>query len=146
MRIACIICLLVLSGWACGDTGMPVVSPPGYDLGAPQKFIMSESLHEISGITFVRPNNDSLYAIEDEDGKLFYFRPGGDKPAYKKFGKKGDYEDVTVLGGSSFVVLRSDGSLYVFPANFVHDDKQEVEEYPNILPAGEYEGLYGDDD
>ena len=149
MRIICIICLFVLSSWGCGDDGIPVVSPPGYDLANPQKFIMSESLHEISGITFIRPNNDSLYAIEDEDGKLFYFRPGGEKPEYKKFGKHGDYEDVTILGGNtgnSFVVLRSDGSLYVFPTSFIQNDKQDVEEYPNILPAGEYEGLYGDDD
>jgi hypothetical protein len=146
MRVACIICLFVLSSWGCSDTAVPVVSPPGYDLASPQKFIMSESLLEISGISFLRPNDDSLYAIEDEDGKLFYFRPGGGKPEYKKFGKRGDYEDITVLGGNSFVVLRSDGSLYVLPAGFVHDDKQEVEEYPNILPAGEYEGLYGDDD
>jgi hypothetical protein len=110
---------------------------------------MSADLHEISGITFIRPNDDSLYAIEDEDGKLFYFRHGGGKPAYKKFGKHGDYEDVTVLGGNMghyFVVLRSDGSLYEFPTSFIRDDKQHVEEYPNILPAGEYEGLYGDDD
>jgi hypothetical protein len=149
MRIICIIFLFVFSSWGCGDDGMPVTSPSGYDLASPQKFIMSDALHEISGITFIRPNNDSLYAIEDEDGKLFYFRPGGAKPQYKKFGKHGDYEDVTVLGGNtgnSFVVLRSDGSLYVFPTNFIQHDKQDVEEYPNILPAGEYEGLYGDDD
>ena len=157
MRIICIIFLFVFSGWGCGDDGMPAASPhghdpaspPGYDLASPQKFIMSEALHEISGITFIRPNNDSLYAIEDEDGKLFYFKPGGPTPKYKKFGKHGDYEDVTVLGGNagnSFVVLRSDGSLYVFPTSFIQNGKQDVEEYPNILPAGEYEGLYGDDD
>jgi hypothetical protein len=149
MRIICIICLVALSSWGCGDDGKPVVSPPGYDLAHPQKFIMSDALREISGITFIRPDNDSLYAIEDEDGKLFYFRPGGAAPAYKKFAKHGDYEDVTVLGGDaggSFVVLRSDGSLYAFSTSFIQNDQQEVEEYLNILPAGEYEGLFGDDD
>jgi hypothetical protein len=149
MRIVCIICLFVLSAWRCGDEGAPVASPPGYDLGNPQKFIMPPALREISGITFIRPNNDSLYAIEDEDGKLFYFKPGGKPPSYVKFGKHGDYEDVTVLGGhmgKSFVVLRSDGSLFAFPTSIVQNGKQAVEEYLNILPAGEYEGLFGDDD
>jgi hypothetical protein len=126
-----------------------VVSPPGYDLAHPRKFVLGDALREISGITFIHPNDDSLYAIEDEQGKLFYFRPGGANPQYKKFGKHGDYEDVTVLGGSAghfFVVLRSDGSLYSFPASYIQNDNREVEEYPNILPAGEYEGLFGDDD
>lgn len=149
MRIVCFIFLFVLSGWGCSDDGLPVASPPGYDLAAPQKFVMPQALREISGITFIRPNNDTLYSIEDEDGKLFYFHPGGGQPVYRKFGKKGDYEDVTVLGsnmGKFFVVLRSDGSLFAFPTSFVQDGKKDVEEYPNILPAGEYEGLFGDDD
>jgi len=126
--------------------GHDPASPPGYDLTSPRKFLMSEALHEISGITFIRPNDDTLYAIEDEDGKLFYFKPGSGKLAYAKFGKHGDYEDVTVVDGNYLVVLRSDGSLFSFPADEIRRGGKikHVDESLNVLPPGEYEGLYGD--
>jgi len=123
-----------------------VPSPRGYDLGSPKKTVLPEPLHEISGITFLRSDSDTLYAIEDETGRLFYFHLGDGKYHKWKFGKHGDYEDVTVLNRSEFVVLRSDGSLFVFPASVVRSpDNKGVKVYPNILPKGEYEGLYGDD-
>lgn len=144
----CLILLMTLSGWACSDSS-PVASPPGYDLKNPQKFIMTETLHEISGIVFLPGKDDSLYAIEDEDGRLYYFKAGESQASYTKFGKRGDYEDVTVIDeGRTFVVLRSDGSLYVFPARDIRGERKltNVQEYPNILPQGEYEGLFGDAD
>ena len=120
--------------------------PPGYDLGAPKKYIVSESLHEISGICFLKNNPDTMYAIEDETGRLFHFHLGdGRFPAYK-FGGHGDYEDVTILNDAEFVVLRSDGSLFVFPLGFIRGgDNKAVQSYIHILPKGEYEGLFGDE-
>jgi hypothetical protein len=145
-RITWLFCTCVFYGFVGCYDPVPVVSPPGYKLDSPQKFIMSESLREISGIVTLRGNGDTLYAIEDEDGKLFYFHPGDGKFSYKKFGKRGDYEDVTILDNKDFVVLRSDGSLFVFPLSLVQDGNMDnVEKYENILPAGEYEGLFGDD-
>ncbi|MDO6431857.1 SdiA-regulated domain-containing protein [Flavitalea sp. BT771] len=150
MKIINLLFLMVLAGWACGDSGAPVASPPGYDLKSPEKFVMGENLHEISGIVFLPGKDDSLYAIEDEDGRLFYFKPGGDKAEQVKFGKRGDYEDVAVVNGRTFVVLRSDGSLYVFAAGDVRGGEKlqgkEVNEFLNVLPEGEYEGLYGTSD
>jgi hypothetical protein len=102
---------------------LPVQSPPGYDLSAPKKFVLGYDLREISGIAFVGGNPDTLYAEEDEEGKLFYFHPGDDKYNYWKFGKRGDYEDVAKK-----------------------ERANEVREYEHILPAGEYEGLFGDAD
>ncbi|WP_431214460.1 hypothetical protein ACQ86N_06440 [Puia sp. P3] len=87
-------------------------SPPGYDLASPQKFVMGEVLHEISGIVFLKGNPDTMYAIEDEAGKLFHFHLGDRSFPYWKFGKHGDYEDVAILDDKEFVVLRSDGSLF----------------------------------
>jgi len=145
-RALCLFCICLSSGLVGCSDPVPVSSPPGYHLGSPQKFVMSESLREISGIVTLRGNGDTLYAIEDEEGKLFYFHPGDGKPAYRKFGKRGDYEDVTILDNREFVVLRSDGSLFVFPLSLVGDGNMDnVEKYENILPAGEYEGLFGDD-
>ena len=121
-------------------------SPRGYDLAAPKKFVMSESLREISGIVLLAGNPDTMYAIEDETGKLYYFHLGDGKFPFRRFGDHGDYEDVTILNNKEFVVLRSDGSLFVFPIGLVGDQRSaQVRSYEHILPAGEYEGLFGDD-
>jgi hypothetical protein len=153
VRLVGLFCVLVFSSFGGCKEPLPVQSPPGYDLGAPKKFVLGDDLHEISGITFLRGNSDTLYAEEDEDGKLFYFHLGDNKYTYKKFGKHGDYEDVTILDNKEFVLLRSDGSLYVFPVGYVRagevqkkDRADEVREYEHILPTGEYEGLFGDVD
>jgi hypothetical protein len=137
-----------------------VTSPRGYDLAAPQKFVMSESLREISGIVLLAGNPDTMYAIEDETGKLYYFHLGDGKFPFRRFGDHGDYEDVTILDNKEFVVLRSDGSLFVFPTGLVRGERPavrgtglskrgersaEVRSYEHILPEGEYEGLFGDD-
>ncbi len=125
----------------------PVVAgPSGYDLGAPKKYIVNEALHEISGICFLKNNADTMYAIEDEKGRLFHFHLGdGRFPAYK-FGGHGDYEDVTILNDAEFVVLRSDGSLFVFAIGLIRGgDNKAVKVYAHILPRGEYEGVFGDE-
>ena len=124
-----------------------VPSPPGYDLANPVKYVLGESLREISGITFLRGNPDTVYAIEDETGKLYSFHLGGGLHT-RRFDGHGDYEDVTVLGDKESVVLRSDGSLFVFPIGAAGEggaaNKKLVRAYLHILPAGEYEGLFGD--
>jgi len=153
-----LLAFLGMSVASCGDGGhkppkeqakpgaVQVPSPHGYDLGSPKKTVLPESLHEISGITFLRNDQDTLYAIEDETGRLFYFHPGDGRYPSWKFGKHGDYEDVTVLNHNEFVVLRSDGNLFVFPTAMVGaGDNKGVKIYANILPKGEYEGLYGDE-
>ncbi len=172
VKMAEVVMVMVLLLWVfsalggCRDRDKPsqktsrveAVAPPGphgYNLAAPKKYVMPEPLREISGITFLRNDPDTMYAIEDETGKLFYFHPGGAKFPYHKFGKHGDYEDVTVLNDKEFVVLRSDGSLFVMPVDAVRGSRgskdggeglsKAVRAYEHILPAGEYEGLYGDE-
>lgn len=145
IRVFWVFCIALFTSFTgCKEPG-PVVSPPGYDLDAPKKFTVGEILHEISGIVFYKGNPDTIYAIEDEAGRLFYFHPGTRQYPYWKFGKRGDYEDVTLLG-EEFVVLRSDGSLYVFPVDQPRKggDEKVTGAYEHILPSGEYEGLYAD--
>lgn len=116
--------------------------PVGYDINNPQKFDMPNALHEISGISFLKEATDSICAIEDEDGKLFYFVLGSTEIKHSKFGKKGDFEDVAVLNKKTVAVLRSDGSLFIFAAAEIGKEKiDSVQQYLNILPEGEYEGL-----
>jgi len=130
----------------CGCQPVVYQSPPGYAINKPQRFFLGDALHEISGIVFYKKNPDSVYAIEDENGKLFSFHPGDGKYSHVKFGKKGDYEDVAILD-DEFVVLRSDGSLFLFPVSQARTGKVDsVKPYEHILPEGEYEGLTATDD
>jgi DNA-binding beta-propeller fold protein YncE len=117
-------------------------SPAGYDLNNPIKYNMPAELLEISGIAFNNGDANTIYAEQDEEGKIFYFRPGDSKVNYAKFGKAGDYEDVAILNNQA-VILRSDGSLFSFPlAEAKAGQINSVKEFKKILPAGEYEGLH----
>ncbi|MFD0794094.1 SdiA-regulated family protein [Mucilaginibacter litoreus] len=132
--------LIALAGTSCGQRKYK--SPAGYDLNNPIKYNMPPELLEISGIAFNNGNAGTIYAEQDEEGKLFYFRPGDKLPKYTKFGKRGDYEDVAILNNYA-VLLRSDGSFYTFPISDIKArDAAHVKEFKKLLPAGEYEGLH----
>src|SRR5688572_24285760 len=121
---------------SCNDKQDTFKSPPGYDLDKPEKFIMPDALLEISGITF---NNDSLYAVQDEEGKLFYLQTGDKKTGSSKFGKKGDYEDLAIVNGQ-VIILRSDGTLFSFPfAETRLEETTATKEWNDLVPKGEYE-------
>lgn len=116
-------------------------SPPGYDLDAPVKYEMPGFLLEISGIAFNKGKADTLYAEQDEEGKLYYGDPG--KGAWKnfKFAAKGDYEDVAICN-EQVVLLRSDGTLFSFPLDNVRQNVPvAARKTEKLLPKGEYEGL-----
>lgn len=131
---------------ACSPDTKDFGSPPGYNMNKPEKIIMPEALHEISGIAFYQGNSDTVYAEQDENGKLFYLKPGDKRAASCKFGKHGDYEDIAICN-NYVVMLRSDGRLYIFPFNEVHEEEtSNVKEWKDILPKGEYEGLYADEE
>ncbi len=105
---------------------------------------MPESLLEISGIAFYHDRPDTIYSIQDEDGDLYRQAWGIKKQKHAVFGKRGDYEDVAILN-ETVMVLRSDGTLIVFP--FAEASKEEVsdlKEWKDILPKGEYESIYAD--
>lgn len=119
--------------------------PGGYDLNNPEKFFMPESLLEISGITFNKGKNDTVYAIQDEEGKLFRLAWKEKKQYHTKFGKKGDYEDVTIIK-DKVIVLKSNGFLYSFPlSESLYEETDSVREWKHLLPEGEYEGIYGEE-
>lgn len=119
--------------------------PKEYNLSKPERFAMPESLLEISGICFYKGNSDTVYAIQDEDGKLFRLAWGKRKQYHAKFGKRGDYEDVSILR-DRVVVLKSNGSLYSFPfSDAVYEEIDSVQEWPHLLPEGEYESMFGEE-
>lgn len=136
--------LIMLAGLACINQQV-YNSPQGYNLNAPVKYYMPQSLTEISGIAFHHGKSDSLYAEQDEQGHVYYFKLGDKQVSHSKFGKAGDYEDIAILG-EQVILLRSDGVFYVFPFKQVRSrDIQGVQIWNDILPKGEYEGLYADE-
>ncbi|MEO5562253.1 MAG: SdiA-regulated domain-containing protein [Chitinophagaceae bacterium] len=141
--ISLVVCMGILTG-ACRLSAKDEVRLPNYKLGKPEKFTMSESLLEISGICFLNGNSDTVYAINDEEGKVFRLGWNVKKQLNAKFAKKGDYEDVAIVN-NRVVVLKSNGHLFSFPLDEArYEDVDSTIEYKELLPPGEYEGMYGD--
>ena len=116
-----------------------------YNLSKPETFVLPQSLKEISGIAFQNGNADTIYAEQDEDGKLFYGAWGDKQIKHSKFGKPGDYEDLAIINGYA-VILQSDGVLITMPLNDIKNGQtNNVKIINGLLPAGEYEGLAADD-
>ena len=142
-----LISLLVLLFFitACKFSSKKYKTPEAYNLNEPEKFIMSGNLLEISGICFDKGRPDTVYAIQDEDGKLFRMAWGIKKNYHTKFGKKGDYEDVAIINETVFV-LKSDGVLFSFKKEATGQEEIEnAHEWKELLPSGEYEGMYADE-
>ncbi|MBB5637391.1 hypothetical protein HDE68_003306 [Pedobacter cryoconitis] len=136
--------LILIGFYACKPARQSYTSPKGYDLSHPEKFIMPESLQEISGIAFYKGKSDTVYSIQDEDGRLFKQAWGIKKQQHTVFGKKGDYEDLAILN-ETVIILRSDGTLYTFPFSEATKAKaDQIKVWDDILPDGEYESIYAD--
>ncbi|MCF2487222.1 SdiA-regulated domain-containing protein [Dyadobacter sp. CY347] len=135
--------LLTLGG--CDSTKKEQIVYKDYDLGKPEKFNMPESLFEISGITLNQGNPDTVYAVQDEDGRLYRLGWDEAKQLNVKFAKKGDYEDVTIIKNTVYV-LKSNGVIYSFPlSEAVFEEVEQIRETKKILPKGEYEGMFGEE-
>ncbi|QXV64978.1 SdiA-regulated family protein [Mucilaginibacter sp. 21P] len=129
---------------SCGQGKSASGNLPGYDLNHPVKYDMPADLLEISGIAFNNGDASTIYAEQDEDGKLFWFKPGDKNISHTKFGKHGDYEDVAILNNYA-ILMRSDASFYTFPLSGIHTkDASGVQEFKQLLPVGEYEGMHAD--
>jgi hypothetical protein len=120
-------------------------SPVGYDLTKPIKYVMPDSLHEISGISFYQGKSDMLYAEEDEHGRVYYLHLGDKTAKYTEFKPTGDFEDMAICG-DQIVMLQSNGVLFTLPfAEVGKPQTTKAQKWDNILPEGEYEGLYADE-
>ncbi len=129
---------------ACANSQQRVIPIPHYDISAGQIFQLPGQLREISGISFALPTSKMIMAIQDEEGKVYYFTPGDQSVAHTPFGPKGDYEDIAVSDGWVFI-LRSDGTLYSFALqDALGGNIARVNSWKDLLPKGEYEGLFAD--
>jgi hypothetical protein len=140
-----IIALLVIGIYSCKTSRDEEQTVQHYDLAKPEKYFMPESLLEVSGITFPNGTYDSIYAIQDEQGRLFRLALGEKRQYNAKFGRSGDYEDVAIVGGRA-IILKSNGTLFTFPfADRIYDEVDSVLEWKDLVPKGEYEGMCGDE-
>ena len=129
---------------ACKNSNKEFKTPEAYDLNEPEKFIMSGNLLEISGICFYKGKKDTIYAIQDEEGKVFRLGLGNKKNYNTKFAKRGDYEDVAIIHETVFV-LRGDGTLFSYNKKETGSDITDRVNEWKLLPASEYEGMFGDE-
>lgn len=75
-----------------------------------RKWEMPKELDEISGITWIGENQ--LACVQDEEGIIFiYDLTSNTVEKTVNFSKSGDYEGITVVDSTAFV-LRSDGALF----------------------------------
>lgn len=136
--------LAIFGAYACKNPINKYTSPVGYDLTRPDKFTMPSSLLEISGIAFYKGISDTVYSIQDEDGKLFRQKWDVKKQYHMKFAPKGDYEDLAIFN-ERVLVLKSNGSIYSFPfSEAVKEESDLVREHKKVVPKGEYEGMFAD--
>jgi len=81
-----------------------------YDLHAPNDaFVLPKKLNEISGLSMI--NDSTLVAVQDERSILFYINaPTGEIIERKDFGKNSDYEGVTHIR-KTYYILESNGTI-----------------------------------
>ena len=129
---------------ACQAATPAAEGPAGYNWASPKKLFMPDILLEVSGITLNPDVDDSIYTQQDEAGRVFMLREGEKTYRDFRFAADGDYEDIARID-SQFFVLRSDGVIYSFPlAGLRARDQNSVQVWKDLLPKGEYEGLFGD--
>ena len=144
-------CLLLVSGLiVCaitlqsGCNHRSYSSPPGYDLGKPQKMELGKVLNEISGIAYDSANNNIL-AISDSKAKIFELHVA--KHKLKDLTDKivepdSDLEDIAKVGSSLFV-LSSKGIIY--EVSMDKKDSTGVKAYPFwSQDQNDFEALYYD--
>ena len=129
---------------SCSSNGQKKMkSPERYDLNKPEIINLSKKIDQISGIAY-SPDDNSLYAIDDDNGDLYHI-PLEQDPKIKKwkFGKNADFEDV-VFVDSTFYVLESRGRIIKFPWKFPINDSLVKKFDLQLNGLNEFETLYYD--
>lgn len=108
MMVSVMIAVLFLGGCSSykGKSFVPAVS--GYDDKHREVFVLKKDLLEISGL--VNLGGTTFATINDEDGELFFVNIATDSIVKYRFKGKGDYEEITRVD-STFYVLESSGNI-----------------------------------
>ncbi|HEY1053791.1 MAG TPA: SdiA-regulated domain-containing protein [Emticicia sp.] len=108
----------------------------GYDFANPsQKFKLSKSLKEISGLSYYK--DSQLICVNDEEGKIFIYDIDKEDIVDKiEFEKKGDYEGVEFVGDEVYA-MKTHGKIKAININ-THSERTIDCTNPDVV---EYEGL-----
>lgn len=115
-----------------------------YDLDRPTaKFKLPSKLDEISGLTMTS-GGQRILTINDEKGDVFFIdKETGELVEDFKFGKKGDYEGIEMVGDDVFVV-KSNGDI--FAIENLGTENQRTETFKTFLNSDfDVEGLAYDE-
>lgn len=141
MRALFTVYIAMIAWGACAQKKeAPFTSPANYSFNRPERIELPAELKEVSGITFLNGDPNTLFAQQDEQGHLYYLRPGDQSVQYIKFAGKGDYEDLAI-SNEHFILLRSDGSFFSFPLEQPYGANSSSVISEKVLPKGEYESL-----
>lgn len=129
---------LLLFLLTCSSTKKQVDNSIGYNLSTPDKLsVLPDTLREVSGLTTI--DSTTFACIQDENGIIFIYDTKKDKIARQyKFGLDGDYEGITKVGDTIYV-LRSDGML--FEVADYRSNSFKVRSFNTGIPSGNNEGL-----
>ena len=107
-----------------------------------KKWDLPKALTEISGLAYL--DGDRFACVQDEEGKIFIYNTATSSIEKEiEFGGVGDYEGLTLVNGTAWVV-RSDGHL--FEVSNLVDAKPAVKEYSTHLTVEQnIEGLCYDE-
>ena len=134
--------VLVIS--SCRPKIRKIKSPEHYNFSRHEEFKLDIAIREISGIAW-DSKNDVFVAVNDEFGKLYFLTE--DKkdiiPQPYSFAGRGDYEDVTVVAGVTFV-LRSDGEITRLLKDSSGKGYMVKTEKINLPGSNDFETLYYD--
>jgi uncharacterized protein YjiK len=136
--------LLVIAVSACRHKTIVLKSPPNYNFSNAVTYKLDiAKLREVSGLVWDSVNKVFL-AIADEAGKIYSMdKDARLLPDEINFGASGDYEDIAIFNGVSYV-LRSDGMI----TKIVKDSTGKISgtEAGKIDPEGsnDFETMYCD--
>ncbi len=99
---------------------------------------MPSSLEEISGISWAGVGK--LACIQDEKGIIFCYNLDEEKVVSEvKFGKDGDYEDISVLKSTAYI-LKSNGQIFQIK-NYTGKDSEVIKHKTLLSEKNDAEGM-----
>jgi uncharacterized protein YjiK len=135
--------MLIIS--ACGHKH-DILTPKGYNITQPERTELGSKLREISGILWV--NENVMVANNDEAGKIFVINLK-DKTDFNYpslvFGQKGDYEDITVVDSTAYLLISNGQIVEVRGYRYMHDTTGVIiASIGGAVGENEFETLYYD--
>jgi|GEM_PF-63482 len=142
LAVGALVLIVVFAG--CRPKVRELKSPPHYDFSKVLTIKLPDpKLLEISGIAWDSKNNVFL-AINDESDRLFIIdRESMSVKEELQFGDKGDYEDLAILNGITYI-LRSDGMITKFVRDSVGKSSGLDIGTINLSGTNDFETLYSD--